>query len=263
MATRRISSPPELSRARSAATQLLSELRIRAPSEIDIELIAAHRGLTPIYKPLKNEEGHLVRGADVGFIVVNRRFEGTRKARFVIAHELGHYVQHPGVDQFELCTDSDLHAWYQTSGAEPEANAFAAELLLPSMLFVPKCNKINKPNLHHVREFAETFQTSLTATALRLVECTEEPCAVVYSVDGKIAWSMPNAEFAFKPKRGVTLTTATYAGDLFAGKCVDDRPETMDGSMWPGGIDIDLQEHSIKMPNYNAVLTMLWHAYQG
>jgi Zn-dependent peptidase ImmA (M78 family) len=241
MATRRTSSLPEISRARSAATLLLSELRVRAPSEIDVELIAAHRGLTPIYKQLKNEEGHLVRGSDVGFIVVNRRFEGTPKARFVIAHELGHYVQHPGVDQFELCTDSDLHAWYQTSGAEPEANAFAAELLMPSVFFVPKCNKINKPNLHHVRELAEIFQTSLTATALRLIECSGEPCAVVYSVDGKIAWSMSNAEFSFKP----------------------DRPETMEGSMWPGGIDIDLQEHSIKMSNHNAVLTLLWHAYQG
>lgn len=250
---------PELGLARAAAKNLLSELRIRAASEIDVELIAAYRGLAVLYKPLANEEGRLVRAGDVGLIVVDKRFQHSEKARFVIAHELGHFVRHVGVDQFELCTDRDLNAWYKTSGAEPEANAFAAELLLPSTLFVPKCDKLNKPNLHHVRQFAKDFGTSLTATAIRLVECTEEPCAVVYSSDGKIDWCIRNDNFAFSPPRGAKLTDSTYAGDLFAGKRVDDRPELMDGAMWPGGIGIDLQEHSIGMPSYNAVLSLLWH----
>jgi Zn-dependent peptidase ImmA (M78 family) len=261
MTARKTSSGRPLSQSRSAARRVLQELRIRKPADIDVELIAAHYGVFVEYKNLPNEEGHLLRAGSTGIIVVNSRHRGAEKERFIEAHELGHFFRHEGIDQFELCTNQDLGNWYTTSGYETEANVFAAELLMPEALFARGCDR-NKPNLHHVRELAAAFRTSLTATAIRFVECSPEPCAVVHSTAGVIDWSFKTEDFAFRPPRGARLTTRTNAGDIFAGKPVADRPETIDGAGWPNGLDMDIQEHSMKLGNYNSVLTLLWHAYQ-
>jgi hypothetical protein len=58
------------------------------------------------------------------------------------------------------------------------------------------------------------------------------------------------------------LDSRTYAGDLFAGKRVDDHPSQVDGDAWsdsPWAADIDIFEHSRKV-GANSVLTFLWHS---
>ncbi len=264
MTTRRPSRAAPASIARSAAQRVLTDLRIRKPREIDVELIAAHHGIQVRHRLLHHEEGHLVRAGKRAIIVVDSRHKGSEKERFTIAHELGHFFRHANVDQVDLslCTSKDLNDWYSTSGFEPEANVFAAELLMPEFLFARRCDR-NKPCLNDVRELADEFRTSLTATAIRFVEHSHEPCAVVHSTKGVIDWARRTRDFAFLPARGERLTTSTYAGDLFAGKPVDDRPQLVDGSAWPGGVDIDLQEHSMRLGSYPSVLTMLWHRYRG
>jgi IrrE N-terminal-like domain len=245
----------------SAAGRLLDELRIRRPDEIDIELIAAHKGVSVLFKPLHKEEGHLVRAGKVGLIVVAETARRTEKWRFIVAHELGHFVRHPKLDQFKLCTDANLQDWYRSSGHEVEANHFAAELLMPEFLFKPLCD-LNRPSLGDVRELATKFRTSLTATAVRFVEYCPEPCAIVLSVDGVVEWGMKSDNFPFYIPRGMHLSRDTYAGDLHAGVAVEDRPQLIDGSGWADGREIDLQEHSIRLGNYGAVLTLLWHKWK-
>lgn len=261
---RRASSGRPQSLSRSAAARVLEGLRIRKPREIDVELIAIHHGVRVRYRALAHQEGHLLRAGSRGIIVVNEQHRGSEKARFTIAHELGHFFQHDDVDQFDLslCTNRDLNDWYSTSGHEREANVFAAEMLMPTPLFAPMCDR-NKPSLHDVRELAAEFRTSLTATAIRFIEFCAEPCAVVHSTAGIIDWTFKTPDFAFYPPRGAELTSSTYAGDLFSGKPVDDRPQLIDGAGWPGGTNIDVQEHSIKLGGYGSVLTMLWHRYDG
>ena len=261
--SRRPSSAAPASIARSAAQRIHKDLRIRNPAEIDVELIAAHHGIEVRYRSLTNAEGHLLRAGSRAIIVVDARHHGTEKGRFTIAHELGHFFRHEGIDQLDLslCTSKDLNDWYSNSGFEREANIFAAELLMPESLFARRCDR-NRPSLHDVRELAAEFRTSLTSTAIRFVEHSPEPCAVVHSTDGVIDWAFRTRDFAFWPTRGERLTTATYAGDLFAGKPVDDRPQLIDGAAWPGGVDIDVQEHSIRLGGYARVLTLLWHRYR-
>src|SRR5215471_1757532 len=104
MAASRPESSRPLSLARSAARRVLEELRIKSPSEIRVDLIAAHYGLMVCFKPLKREEGRLVRaGGPPGLLFVDDKWKDTEKERFIEAHELGHFFQHEGVDQFELC----------------------------------------------------------------------------------------------------------------------------------------------------------------
>jgi len=246
--------------AKNAARRVLDELNIRKPSEINVELICAHYGAFVLFKPLSNEEGHLLRRGQNAIVVVNDAHAGTSKERFIEAHELGHFLRHDGVDQFELCTNADLNNWYSSAGYEQEANVFAAELLMPEFLFARRCDR-NKPSLSDVRELATEFRTSLTATGIRFVECCPEPVALVHSTGGKIDWSIRTPDFCFSPTRGARLPNTTYAGDIFAGKRVDDRPQLIDGAGWPGGREIDIQEHSIRLGARDSVLTLLWHKY--
>lgn len=86
-----------------SAKNLLSSLNIRHPDEIEIDLIAAHCGASVTYRHLSHEEGHLLRAPDTGLIVVDERARRSEKWRFVIAHELGHFICHRNLDQLQMC----------------------------------------------------------------------------------------------------------------------------------------------------------------
>ena len=185
-----------------------------------------------------------------------------RSGGLLVAHELGHYLRHPDLDQFQLCTDADLGAWYR-GGREEEANDFAAELLMPEVLFAPRCDR-NKPGMKDVREVASEFQTSLTATALRFVRFAPEPCAVVHSTDGVVDWWDWSKDFRLVVGKGRQLSSRTYAGDIHGGTVVPDRQQQVDGDAWSdsnGASGFDLFEHSVRVSR-RSVLTVLWHLYR-
>ena len=242
-----------------AARQLLAELQIERPSEIDIELIAAYRYLRVQRRPLTQEEGRIAHSGGTGVITVSDRAYRSAKWRWVIAHELGHFHRHVGVDQYALCTARDMNAG-QGSGRESEANDFAAELLMPEFLFEKRCDR-NRPSLKDVRELSEEFSTSLTATAMRFVYYTPEPCAVIQSSEGRVDWCSWSEDFALGIRNGTRLSEKTYAGDLVAGKAVGDYLQQVDGDAWSDvawAPDVDLFEHSVKI-SPGSVLTLLWH----
>lgn len=245
-----------------SAKRLISSLRIMQPSEIDVELIANHLGILVKRRSLRHEEGRLLRAGSHGVIVVAEHAFRTSKWRFVVAHELGHFIRHPDADNFGVCTDGNL-ADYVGSGRETEANDFAAELLMPESLFKKQCDR-NRPSLHDVSELAKAFSTSLTSTALRFVYFAPEPCAVVHSTNGVIDWCDWSQDFRLGIKKGSNLTTRTYAGDLFAGSRVDDRLQQVDADAWSGNpwaSDFDLYEHSCRV-GQDSVLTFLWHPFK-
>lgn len=250
-----------LSLARSAARALVDSLGISDPSELDVELVAAHCGAFVTYRPLRSSEGHLLRSGDRALIVVDS--EARRHAakwRFVIAHELGHFVRHPQLDQIKLCTRAQLASWYRSSGYELEANHFAAELLMPARLASPLCDR-NRPSLHDVADLAERFRVSLSSAAIRFVTLSPEPCAVVMSTAGAVKWSMATDDFGLRIERGFRVGPDTYAGDLFAGRAIDDRPQPLEATGWSDddrALGVELFEHSRHLPRYNSVLSFLW-----
>lgn len=250
--------------ATASARELVAELQVRDPCELDIELIAARTRLHVVYKELAHEEGHLVRNATGGLIVVSERAKESEKWRWVIAHELGHFRVHQGSDQFEACSDRDLHAWYLRSGTEAQANAFAAELLMPEHLFKKRC-EVKQPSLDQIKAIADAFRTSLTATALRFIAFCPEPCAIVSSSRGQIDWWSSTDDFAFPLKRGFALSRQTYAGDLFADATVPDYSSAISAEGWSDDVralNREIHEHSIVLGRYGVVLSLLWHPYE-
>ncbi len=109
---------------------------------------------------------------------------------------------------------------------------------------------------------------SLTATAMRFVELCPEPCALVWSTRGRVAWWDAGEGFALWIEPGSPLARETAAYDVGRGEHDDDDAVRVEadawGEAWDGarsgdrGEELDLWEHSMALPEYDAVLTLLW-----
>jgi Zn-dependent peptidase ImmA (M78 family) len=160
------------------ARQLLERLGIRRPP-IPVEEVAQKLGTRLSYEPLKgNVSGLLYRQGESKTIGVNSAHAYTRQ-RFTIAHEIGHLLLHPGrpmiVDKMVRVRVNlrDKTSGLATDKEEIEANAFAAELLMPARLVSAELmRRAGRRALDSdewlVDELAGAFQVSSQAMEYRL-----------------------------------------------------------------------------------------------
>lgn len=204
---------PDLEGARRAALKLVDHYGITDPKEIDLESIAWGLGIDVQESNLKGSEAQLIRKGKVGLIRIRHGERNTPRGRFSIGHEIGHWTLHPTQSQYWVCTSDQIHR-YQGSAMEIEANAFSAELLMPSPLFKPICDK-GSASFGLVDHLAQTFGTSVQAAALRMVDESREPVAVVLSDGEAVCWSKRSprrlGEFCFHIPRGRKLHCDTLA----------------------------------------------------
>ena len=121
--------------------------------------------------------------------------------------------------------------------------------------------KAGPPNMETVRDVAEQFRTTRTATALRYCQLSPEPCAVVKSENGIIRWYRKSDSFDFHVKVGENLSPDTYAFDFFDGVDLPSRPQKVPATAWlVGSIDEEAEifEDSLALQRYNVVLSLLW-----
>lgn len=242
------------------AQTIISELEIRNAVEIDVELIAAHRNAYVRVGPLSRAEAKLVRLGDQAFITVSSNVTHPARRRFSIGHELGHFEIHKNIPLLS-CTAQDMNDWTAKSSKETEANRFSAELLMPDFLFRPRCMGI--PGMKLLKTLCREFRTSLTATAIKYLEATPEPCALVYSIDRIIDWQIKNRSFGhFLRRRGESIHGYSYAHDAFCGKEIPEDGGLVPAYAWVEGYRIDpdasIKEATSYSPAGNSTLTLLW-----
>jgi hypothetical protein len=255
-----------------AAERVLDQLRITNPDDLQLlDSIAWERGATVLYRPLRGAEARLATIGRKAIITISTLLDDPRRQRFGVAHELGHWELHRHRSNVFLCSSQDLNDWkeHQTdTNLEQEANEFAAALLLPERFFACQC-RVEKPSLNLVSRLAETFNVSLTATALRYLRFCDEACVVVFSQDGYINWFWGSREYKrVREDLGLfisvrsRLAPSSLAASFFQGRTRLFDPERVDASAWfESGryqSDATVVEQSWSMPQYNAVLTLLW-----
>jgi len=241
------------------AASIIQDLHIRHPSEIFVRDIAMFLGALVRERELQGCEARLVRKGDIGIISVNSLIPEEGRKRFAIAHEIGHFMLHKGT-QLILCSEEDMHVWKESKTQEMEANEFAASLLMPYKFFI-KFIKIGQPTLDMISEIAKTFRTTLTATTLRYVGISKEPCALVVSNDGIIRWYKKSDSFNFHVKVGEKLSFDTYAFDYFDGVNLPEEPDSVPARAWLAGEineEAELFEQSLSLGSYGIVLSLLW-----
>ncbi len=129
------------------------------------------------------------------FALAFRDFEAVRnrgRVHFTIAHELEHYYLHRDYLLRGEC-HSSVSNFRSHEAMEQEADAFAANLLMPKALFEEEVrSRAGKVcDLADICKLAnEKLQTSLTSTARRYCQADIEACSVVLCKDGVIQWAI-------------------------------------------------------------------------
>jgi len=245
-----------------AARRIVSSFGVADPSEIDVEAWAYEQGAVVTNAPLRGASGRLVRRGGRGIIRVDSSITLEGQKRFCVAHELGHFLLHARREPIAACEPETMLFWYRARPDEPEANEFAAELLMPEDLFRSRCSR-GPLTLEGIEALAADFRTTLTATAARYVEIGPHVCALVVSRAGQIHWFRAGGDFRFRLRSNRTpVGSVTCAADFFkrgvTGKQVDDVPATEwleDGRIEPGWT---LRELLVPMPSYGSALSLLW-----
>jgi Zn-dependent peptidase ImmA (M78 family) len=189
---------------------LLEELGITEPSEIDVEAVAQYCGATIVYALLSGCEARILGLGDKAIITV-RADRLRARQRFSGAHELGHWMRDRHQVASYRCDDAIFRLAWSADGPEVRANRYAAELLLPEKVFKPRAR--GRPaTFETVSELAAVFVTSLTATAIRMVEIGSSPAMLVCSSKKGRKWFAKGEDVKLWPRERAERTTV--AADL-------------------------------------------------
>jgi hypothetical protein len=246
------------------AERILLGLGISDPKEIDVEAIAWSRGAAVEYRPLDGCEAAIIGGRTKAIIAVDSRSRPERQ-RFSVGHELGHWHHHRG--RILFCGKGEIdNPADDALNPERHANEFASDLILPSYLLRPRLQKLKRLTLARVREVAEEFKASTTATLLKFVKLNRYPLIVVCHDRNGRRWfqrsdMIPGWWFPSDP-----LDRATFAADmLFNGTAEEAWPRKTGADAWFGFRNCDrfeVDEQSFMLPG-NEVLTILLIPEEG
>jgi hypothetical protein len=163
----------------------IAELGIRDPKDLDVEAIAVDAGVSVRYAPLMGCEATLV-GFGARAIATIRHSPVRGRERFSIGHELAHWELHRG-KSFRCGVDEPALNLESSVVLEREADEFASHLLMPRSLFNPVVRSFQWPTIAQIHEVAETFQTSQSATLIRLAKVDTLPVIVAcYSLQKRL-----------------------------------------------------------------------------
>ena len=157
--------------------RVIDALGITEPHEIDIEAIAWHLGAKIKYCQVDGCEACILAGKDRAIIRISDKVRRQRQ-RFSIGHELGHWCHHRRRALY--CKPEDIGSLGTGKPSakrteEKVADAYASNLLMPWKVFKPVANQFDRLNFDTVKQMATAFETSLTATAIRLIDMDHTP----------------------------------------------------------------------------------------
>lgn len=243
--------------ARAEAAKIAAAFGIERPEHIRVEDIAWTLGLRIIEGGLTGAAARLSVRDGRGIIRVRPSDAGTPRVRFSVAHEVGHFVLHR--ERIKVCTEADLVALHEDGGAEAQANVFASELLVPAAM----CDDVRgtgAPDFALARDLAVRFNVGLTAAALRVVELSPEPCALLYVVGDRVQWYRRGTHF----ERRLNVLGPPHRASVVARVARQvsvPGPEVVDAGCWLEDVEDDelgeLTEDVVPMPSTGGFLVFL------
>lgn len=223
------------------AKKVIDELGISEPTDLQyLKEICMYRKVFVREENLEGAEARLTvteNTSEVEAIIsVKPNMSYETRTRFSIAHELGHFEMHKDIKSAISCNEASLNEWFgkqEYQQRETQANEFASELLMPEK-FIKKELNIDRPSLNLVEELAEKYDCSYIAVARRLIDLTDEGCAIVFFRKNRILYHISSK--CFKDQRywiaPGPLDSQTFAHDVANGKEGGSRMSMVDASGW-------------------------------
>ena len=203
--------------------RLIDELGIRdllnAHVPVNIESIAKSLGAESVQRANISVAGMLLPTEDSFRILVNKNEHWVRQ-RFSGAHEIAHLILDP-----KHAPSMRKEVPEAPTTLEKHCDMLAAQILMPDPTF-SRYAKSEICSIQSILKLARTFQTSITATTIRLMDVIDEPIIAIFSrmATGKtglhlrIQWNSQNVRRLrrrhayFLPKgKSVNLATADMA----------------------------------------------------
>jgi IrrE N-terminal-like domain len=236
---------------------------------VDPFAIAANRDIDVRAKPdtVEGVSGMLLRHGDAFGILYATHIPSEGFHRFSVAHELGHYFLEGHIDHVLKDGIHKSRAGFVAGDPhELEADNFAAGLLMPSGPFKRALAR-HDPGLETVEHLASLCRTSLTATANRYAELSDDAVAVIISTGAVIDYSILSDRMKSLPdltwlRKGSPVPKNTETARLNADPwrvLQADRVETeIDVMNWLGGRQsATVSEDVIGLGRYGKTLTVL------
>jgi len=231
---------------------------VRKPEHIDLDAIASARGAHVIYRNLDGCAARLVAAGDRAVISVAMD-DNLGRRRFSLGHELAHWMQDAQRISFK-CTSTDIGPQNaEARTIEADANSFASQLVLPDYLVWPWVGD-RKPSLDLANAIGNDFQSSLTASALKLLQRAKLPTAITCHDQRRLRWSRRSRDFSTDFYILNELHQDTIAFEMAFGSAKGlSRPKRESASRWvsgPGAFRMEVWSQSVKLPE-GSVLTMI------
>ena len=234
---------------------LLQDLGITEPDELDLGVIAQHCRATILYKPLEGCAAR-ISGTDARAIITVDSNSRPERQRFSAGHELGHWMFDRGKVSLFSCEESVFIKEWSRQNPETRANRYASDLLMPVVMFKSRAAAFKCIDFNTAKTLAKVFNTSLTATAIRLVEHGPLPAMLVCSSADGVEWTVRASGIKLWAQRP---GPATYAHDVFKGG-ENELSGEVNASAWfdhPVADRHQIHEHSIRAYQ-GLVLSLLW-----
>jgi|GEM_PF-787294 len=180
---------------------------------IDSLSAARELGIKVSEDQFKGFAGALIR-ADKRFLILLAIDLYKLKKNFVIAHEIGHWYMHSQSDGQFMCRPEDIEKYTIQDSVERQANRFAAEFLMPVKAF-KQVMKGAKPSLSTIISLADDFRVSIQAAAIRCVELTKFPCAIILTDTGIVKWFSKSPSFPYYLEKDRAPSENTLASRFF------------------------------------------------
>lgn len=243
----------------SFADKVIDELGITEPDEIDLEAIAWHLGAKIKYDDMDGCEACILGANNRAIIRVSTKVRPERQ-RFSIGHELGHWCHHRNQPLFCKPDDIGANGNKVRNSKEKVADSYASDLLMPRSIFNPVARQFKNLNFDTVRQMAGVFKTSLTSTAIRLVEGDHSPSMLVCHGRNGRKWFARAKSVLEKWYPQADLDRESGAFDVLFGKAEESRfPIRIGADAWFDRFDasrFEVHEQTIRTTP-GEILTLL------
>ncbi len=237
---------------------------------VDLDALAQAVGvhLREMDRRAEGVSGMLMRYGDQFGIMYATHTDNEGFERFSIGHEFGHYFVDGHLDHIPF--DRGVHrsraGFVSEEPYEREADYFSAGLLMPTSLIRPILRQAREglPSVEAIRSEAKA---SLTASAIRYINETDDAAAIVVSRQGRVDYCFKSE--ALKQlkgqnwlRKGAALPTGTLTASVAARPAAErqgrrEEAETDILDWFGGDRTVRTVEQVVDLGRYDRVLTVL------
>ena len=161
---------------RKQCDDLLRQAEIKTPP-VNLKILASFAGIVSVEEASIQEAGMLC-PTERGLVVLLRDTDNERRKNFTCGHEISHTFFPGYKEKPQKRVDDEVGRYDTYDETESLCDYGASYLLMPDFLFIPQF-KQHGFSTNSLKLLSETFESSLEATAIRMVSQNPKRYAVV------------------------------------------------------------------------------------